>query len=770
MTRQGPIISLVLAIVGFLLIISVALDERAELPSEAGTVVDGSSRKSVAGAIVIAVREIEERQIWNIEGFSRDRCVVVDGAITDDEGRFTLSKRRVSIPEGWDFDSARTQFYVVAEGYRPVSVGDNSRWRPDGRKFDQPLLPGEEPEIALQPFGDGLLVSPQLDVLLHCVASNADLAPALPAFQSLFARVDLDTPDFHQRKWLNMVGRAAVVARFPEISLAETPSELTNEQIRDLLVGEPGYAKAQVQLRKSIIANNLEQVRELLESRVDPNVDDGYRRSRRWLALEHGAHGIYQLLRNHGARWRDGEAETMLYLLAERGDVEGVRLLVEEGVRADRPVAGGRFVAFIEAARKGHVEILRMMLENGRVADIDAKLGEYRGNALQLAFQRKHLDVFRLLLEHGANPDVADENGGTLLAKATPTFVLYADLLVEYGARQALDSRGYSVFTRAIQDGNRALADNMLAAGFSPGAGRTPPLAAAAAKGWRDMVENMLQHPDSRPGSEAWWHALWATATRDQGTFNLLLASYDGALSEPPSRFSCITCAVAAQGKTGVLGDLLGRGYPVDARDNDGNTPLMLAARHGKVKTVAVLLERGANANLINSAGTSALGYASDGGAIEFAERMAMGGSSLSRPTRTTVEMPPVKETVIEPVDITDRPSHEPPPKPITIKMQRAPEPTIGAVQMRVPHPMLKSIAGHPQVVQQLITTGAEVNIADNNGWTPLMRAAARGQEEIVGLLLKHGADPTHRNVDGKTASDLADEAGHHTVMELLEE
>lgn len=68
-----------------------------------------------------------------------------------------------------------------------------------------------------------------------------------------------------------------------------------------------------------------------------------------------------------------------------------------------------------------------------------------------------------------------------------------------------------------------------------------------------------------------------------------------------------------------------------------------------------------------------------------------------------------------------------------------------------------------------LIDHGAEVNVAQHGGWTPLHQAAAHGQNEIVRLLLEHGANPQAVSEDGKSPADMARQNSHKSTVKLLE-
>ncbi|RWS14907.1 Tankyrase-1-like protein [Dinothrombium tinctorium] len=74
---------------------------------------------------------------------------------------------------------------------------------------------------------------------------------------------------------------------------------------------------------------------------------------------------------------------------------------------------------------------------------------------------------------------------------------------------------------------------------------------------------------------------------------------------------------------------------------------------------------------------------------------------------------------------------------------------------------------GHYEVAELLLKKGANVNVTDLWKFTPLHEAAAKGKYDIVKLLLKYGAKPNKKNRDGHVPLDLVKD-GDQDIIDLL--
>ncbi len=75
---------------------------------------------------------------------------------------------------------------------------------------------------------------------------------------------------------------------------------------------------------------------------------------------------------------------------------------------------------------------------------------------------------------------------------------------------------------------------------------------------------------------------------------------------------------------------------------------------------------------------------------------------------------------------------------------------------------------GHETVVRALIEFGADVNMARDNGVTPLYIAAQNGHETVERALIELGADVNMARDNGVTPLCMAAQNGHETVVRAL--
>jgi ankyrin repeat protein len=71
-------------------------------------------------------------------------------------------------------------------------------------------------------------------------------------------------------------------------------------------------------------------------------------------------------------------------------------------------------------------------------------------------------------------------------------------------------------------------------------------------------------------------------------------------------------------------------------------------------------------------------------------------------------------------------------------------------------------------MVEILLSHGANPNATEFLGGTPLHTAAMGGMDSIARTLVRHGADPTLKMNDGRTAPELAEAGKHAELAEWL--
>lgn len=109
------------------------------------------------------------------------------------------------------------------------------------------------------------------------------------------------------------------------------------------------------------------------------------------------------------------EFERGIWYAAQYNDLDRVKTLLKKGVSVNAQDSAG-YTALHYAARNGHYEICKILVENDAETNVQTRCG--RAAPLHRAAVQNHPDIVGLLLKHGANPNLKDADGYTALHKA----------------------------------------------------------------------------------------------------------------------------------------------------------------------------------------------------------------------------------------------------------------------------------------------------------------------------------------------------------------
>lgn len=274
---------------------------------------------------------------------------------------------------------------------------------------------------------------------------------------------------------------------------------------------------------------------------------------------------------------------------AHSGDLERVRELLDQDPSLANRVSEyvtyylGSGAPLRNAAAKGHLEIVKLLLERGADPNLPEEGIAPRGHALYSAVYNGHYEVAKLLLEKGAEPNAPVESSADPLSIAIRNDAAKTiDLLCSYGASRSVEILAYYGDVRtaaAVFAANAALADD-------PDA-----LANAASEGQDAFVRLMLRIQPNlamRVGVAAKTRELTEFLFRHG--MNPSHADWLGIT--PLHRF-------ARKGDLENAKLFLEHGADLHARDEDiCSTPLGWAAKFGKAAMVEFFLNHGAKPSL----------------------------------------------------------------------------------------------------------------------------------------------------------------------------
>ena len=427
--------------------------------------------------------------------------------------------------------------------------------------------------------------------------------------------------------------------------------------------------------------------------------------------------------------------------------------------------ATGADARVTEAAKNGDVEAVRTLI--GQHADLNAP-GPDSLTALHLAAQANDAAMARLLLGAGANPNAVDRYGITPLhLAATNGSAEMIEALIKAGANpNAALPEGETVLMTASRTGDAAAVKALLAHGADPNAkehtfGETA-LMWAAAENHPEAVEALIA----------------GGADKNARSTLLNLAPFkwvtSGMVSTTLPRGGWTPLMYAArQNSMAAARTLAEKGADLNLADPDGTTALVFAIINAHFDLAAMLLGKGADPNVADETGTAALYAAVDIHTL---------GPMISRPAPKLVDE-------LDAADLVKRLlAHGANPnarlkKPVIGRHHDGGDASLGEGTT----PLMRAVKTNDvEVMKLLLDAGASPFLTQKDYTTPLMIAAAGGARagayaaafsvteagtiEAMKLLIDHGADVNSFNANGQTALHRAAQRGADQVVRFLAE
>lgn len=199
-------------------------------------------------------------------------------------------------------------------------------------------------------------------------------------------------------------------------------------------------------------------------------------------------------------------------------------------------------------------------------------------------------------------------------------------------------------------------------------------------------------------------------------------------LEEGRAQLNHLLFQAVKEGKKEQVKNLIDDGANIDEIGENGNTPVMVATQTGDVELVRLFIQEDADIDQQNKHLDNVLLYASAEGNFDIVELAIEAGADTT---------------------ITNR---------------------FGGTAL-IP----AADRGHVDIVRLLLErSDVDINHINDLHWTALLEAVILGNggkqhQEIVALLLEHGADPSINDEEGVTALQHARERGFSEMVTLLE-
>ena len=184
--------------------------------------------------------------------------------------------------------------------------------------------------------------------------------------------------------------------------------------------------------------------------------------------------------------------------------------------------------------------------------------------------------------------------------------------------------------------------------------------------------------------------------------------------------------SAAEAGDVAEIESLLALGFSIDRRNDEGLTPLMVAAVNDKVQAVKCLLKQGADPSLQDNTGWDVLHCASQGGNSEVMELMLSHVSYIDSTTKEGV-------TSLMIAAGNDKL------QAVKYLLKQGADPSLQNNDgWNVLH--FASVSDNVAIMEEILSHWVDIESRINSGQTPLLLAQSYGKSEAVAYLLSKGA------------------------------
>ena len=483
---------------------------------------------------------------------------------------------------------------------------------------------------------------------------------------------------------------------------------------------------------------------------------------------------------------RDEQGSTPMMLAAKNGHVDCLKLLLaQQGINSDLQDKKG-CTALMLAANYNHRNCLEVMLAHGKVR-IKNNAGQ---SALIMAAGNNHLDCLTLLLaDQKVDINDSDHNGlSALMCAASFGYIDCLNALLDH-RKIRVNQRskiGQSALMLAAKNGfvcclKALLSHKNIKTNLLDCSGRSS-LMMATKNNHKSCVQLLLEYDpelinlQSKTGMTALMEAALennghcATMLLEHPDINIEKVNLQGetafnlvsgsALRQPPWQFFQKCLEAASAGDEELLAEQINFSRAlIHVRDNNGQTPLMRAARNGHLNCLVFLLQqKGINPDMQSNAGNTALIFSVQYSRIECLKKLLaydkidVNAQNEEGWTALTLAVYNQQTYCIKMLLAHNK-----------VEVNFITRSGVTAL-------MIAARKGHTECLMALLTKRKiKVDLRSHSSWTALMQSARYGHEDCVRALLEHdGIRINMQNGYGYTALMLAVVGGHAGCVSLL--